>query len=202
MAYYNEDQLRRYFEKAIKRESDEQIRKLQKEIDYLYNREIKKIMDEIEIKRQVQMAKELKEVQINYQEELNQIGTEYDEQLILKRSEMTASVFQAIENKLSQFVASSAYHDWFKKRLDHYEKKINGYQVTVHIALNDIVAKKIIETSYKNISYQIEHDKSILFGGFILTISDKKIEIDETLGTRLNEQKEWFLNHSKLFIRR
>lgn len=38
MAYYNEDQLRRYFEKAIKRESDEKVRKLQKEIDYLYQK--------------------------------------------------------------------------------------------------------------------------------------------------------------------
>lgn len=202
MAYYNEDQLRRYFEKAIKRESEDQIRKLQKEIDYMYNREIKKIMDDIEIKRQVQMAKELKEVQIDYQEELNQIGTEYDEQLILKRSEMSDSVFQSIEKKLSQFIKTDAYHVWFKKRLEIYEKKINGHQVTMHIALNDLVAEQLIGSTYKDLSYQIEREKGIRFGGFVLTISDKNIEIDETLDARLNEQKEWFLNHSKLFIRR
>lgn len=202
MAYYNEDQLRRYFEKAIKRESENQIHKLQKEIDYLYNREIKKIMDEIDIKKQVQMAKELKEVQIQYQEELNQIGTDYDAKLILKRNEMTSSIFQAIEKKISSFVQSEAYQDWFNKRLLNYEEKINGYHVIMHIAMHDIVAEKIIENVYKKVSYEIKHEKEILLGGFVLTISDKNLEVDETLDTRLNEQKEWFLNHSKLFIRR
>lgn len=202
MAYYNEDQLHRYFEKAIKRESESQIHKLQKEIDYIYSREIKKIMEQIDIKRQVQLAKELKEVQINYQEELNQIGTGYDEKLILKRSEMTSSVFQAVEEKIITFVQSDAYDVWFKKRLENYEKKVNGYHVILHISIHDIVAEKLIKTIYKDISYEIEHDKGIQLGGFILTISNMNIEIDETLDARLREQKEWFLNHSKLFIRR
>ena len=202
MAYYNEDHLRRYFEKAIKRESESQIHKLQKEIDYIYSREIKKIMEQIDIKRQVQLAKELKEVQINYQEEHNQIGTGYDEKLILKRSEMTSSVFQAVEEKIITFVQSDAYDVWFKKRLENYEKKVNGYHVILHISIHDIVAEKLIKTIYKDISYEIEHDKGIQLGGFILTISNMNIEIDETLDARLREQKEWFLNHSKLFIRR
>lgn len=202
MAYYNEDQLHRYFEKAIKRESESKIHKLQKEIDYIYSREIKKIMEQIDIKRQVQLAKELKEVQINYQEEHNQIGTGYDEKLILKRSEMTSSVFQAVEEKIITFVQSDAYDVWFKKRLENYEKKVNGYHVILHISIHDIVAEKLIKTIYKDISYEIEHDKGIQLGGFILTISNMNIEIDETLDARLREQKEWFLNHSKLFIRR
>jgi len=202
MAYYNEDQLRRYFEKAIKRESEEQIRKLQKEVDYLYNREIKKIMEDIEIKRQVQMAKELKEVQINYQEELNQIGSGYDEKLIMKRHEMTALVFKEIETKLIAFAKTSGYKDWLNKRLENYTSKINGYHVIIHVSDQDQIAEKMINDMYKSLSFEIEKDKKIRFGGFILTIADKKIEVDETLDARLEEQKEWFLNHSKLFIRR
>lgn len=202
MAYYNEDQLRRYFEKAIKRESEEQIRKLQKEVDYLYNREIKKIMDDIEIKRQVQMAKELKEVQINYQEELNQIGSGYDEKLIMKRNEMAALVFKEIEKKLTSFAKTDGYKVWLKKRLENYQKQINGYAVVIHISDQDQIAEKIMSDVYKSLSYQIEKDKKIRFGGFILAIAEKNIEVDETLDARLDEQREWFLNHSKLFIRR
>jgi vacuolar-type H+-ATPase subunit E/Vma4 len=74
--------------------------------------------------------------------------------------------------------------------------------VILHISIHDIVAEKLIKTIYKDISYEIEHDKGIQLGGFILTISNMNIEIDETLDARLREQKEWFLNHSKLFIRR
>ena len=40
MAYYNEDQLKRYFEEAIKEESEKRKEKLRKEIDYLYSKEM------------------------------------------------------------------------------------------------------------------------------------------------------------------
>ncbi len=202
MAYYNEDQLRRYFEKAIKRESDEKVRKLQKEIDYLYQKEIKKINEEIEIKKQVQMAKELREVQINYQEELNQIGTGYDEKLILKRSEMTQEIFHEIEKKIESFAQTEVYNEWLKKRLNTYSKKVNGHDFEVRIAFKDQVAEKQIQDSFNKQSFQLIKDKDIRFGGFILTIPKINIELNETLDAQLNEQKEWFLNHSKLFIRR
>jgi hypothetical protein len=47
MAYYNDDQLYRYFDKAIQRESKHKIEGLIKEIDYLYAKEIKKITNQI-----------------------------------------------------------------------------------------------------------------------------------------------------------
>ncbi len=202
MAYYNEDQLRRYFEKAIKRESENQIGKLQKEIDYLYNREIKKITEDIEIKKQVQMAKELKEVQINFQEELNQIGTGYDEKLIMKRREMTKSIFDAIELKLKDYMKTDAYQAWLEKRLDEHQGVLKDHKLYFIIQQGDQVAKTLITSLFSKSNIHIEESKNIQFGGFILTLPDQKIEVDETLDARLNEQKEWFINHSKLFIRR
>lgn len=202
MAYYNEDQLRRYFEKAIKRESEDQIHKLQKEIDYLYNREIKKITEEIDVKRQVQMAKELKEVQINYQEELNRIGSGYDEKLILKRQEMAHAIFESVEKKLRTYIKHADYEAWLISRLNQYNHYLKKETFKLAISANDEIAEKRIKEVLHDYSFKIEKQKDIQFGGFILTLPDKKIEVDETLDARLNEQKEWFLNHSKLFIRR
>ncbi|RJX25870.1 MAG: hypothetical protein C4537_03925 [Acholeplasma sp.] len=202
MAYYNEDQLRRYFEKAIQKESDSQIKKLEKEIDYLYHREVKKVSDDINIKKQVQMAKELKDVQIEYQEELNQIGLGYNERLIQERNDMAALIFKEIENKLKSFVSSKAYATWVKARLDANLDLINGYDVSFEHALGDQVVIDILKEGVSSKKLILNPSKAITFGGFILSIQDKHMEVDETLDAKYHEQKEWFLSHSKLFIRR
>ena len=72
----------------------------------------------------------------------------------------------------------------------------------MRIAFKDQVAEKQIQDSFNKQSFQLIKDKDIRFGGFILTIPKINIELNETLDAQLNEQKEWFLNHSKLFIRR
>ncbi|MBN2268049.1 MAG: V-type ATP synthase subunit E family protein [Acholeplasmataceae bacterium] len=202
MAYYNEDQLRRYFDKAISRESEEQIHKLQKEIEYLYNREVKKITEEIDVKRQFQMAKELKEVQIHYQEELNLIGSGYDEKLIVKRQDMVKVIFESIKDKLKSYAKTADYETWFMNHLNQYDKYLKNEKFQLIISSDDTFAEKQINQVLKSYKFELIKQKSIQFGGFILVLPDKNIEIDETLDARLNEQKEWFLNHSKLFIRR
>ncbi len=202
MAYYNEDQLRRYFEKAIQKESETQIKKLEKEIDYLYHREVKKVSDDINIKKQVQMAKELKDVQIEYQEELNQIGLGYNERLIQERNAMAADIFKQIETKIKSFVDSKAYASWVKGRIAENLTSINGYEVSFSCAEGDQVVLALLKESIPAKQLSITESKSITFGGFILSIKDKHMEIDETLDAKYHEQKEWFLSHSKLFIRR
>ncbi len=202
MAYYNEDQLRRYFEKAIQKESDAQIKKLEKEIDYLYHREVKKVSDDINIKKQVQMAKELKDVQIEYQEELNQIGLGYNERLIQQRNEMAAEIFKQIEAKIKAFVESKAYASWVKGRIAANLTTINGYEVSFSCAEGDQVVLALLKESIPAKQLSVTESKAIAFGGFVLSIKEKHMEIDETLDAKYHEQKEWFLSHSKLFIRR
>ncbi len=202
MAYYNEDQLRRYFEKAIQKESDSQIKKLEKEIDYLYHREVNKVADDINIKKQVQMAKELKDVQIKYQEELNQIGLGYNERLIQERNDMAAKIFQNIEDKIQSFVKSKAYPSWVKGRIQANLELINGYNVSFSCAQGDQVVISALKESISSKQLTLNETRSIHFGGFVLSIHEKHMEIDETLDAKYHEQKEWFLSHSKLFIRR
>lgn len=202
MAYYNEDQLRRYFEKAIQKESETQIKKLEKEIDYLYHREVKKVSDDINIKKQVQMAKELKDVQIEYQEELNQIGLGYNERLIQERNAMAGEIFKQIETKIKAFVLSKAYASWVKGRIADNLASINGYEVSFSCAEGDQVVLALLKESIPAKQLSITESKSIAFGGFVLSIKEKHMEIDETLDAKYHEQKEWFLSHSKLFIRR
>ncbi|HKL60891.1 MAG TPA: hypothetical protein VJY66_00765, partial [Acholeplasma sp.] len=66
MGYFNEDQLQKYFQKAIDAKANEKIAQLRAEIDKLYDRGIKKVKEDVQIKKQLEVSKALKDVQVEY----------------------------------------------------------------------------------------------------------------------------------------
>ncbi len=200
MAYYNEDQLYRYFDKAIKQEANKKINQLRKEIDYLYAKEMKKIKEDLELKRNLQLNKDLRDLQIEYQDQINQIGVGFDEKLIKERTFMVNIIFQSVLLELGDFIQTEAYDKWLVEKLEKINKFVKNKKVVFNISENDErisdMIKKIITSSY---DIQISHD--IHLGGFLAEIQSDKIEIDETIDSKLNERKAWFFKNSKLFIR-
>ena len=69
-------------------------------------------------------------------------------------------------------------------RISPYDHKIEGY------------LKKILKETI-----EIKVDPTIKIGGFIVSIPSHHIEMDATIDAKLEQQKEWFYKHSKLFIR-
>ncbi len=200
MAYYTEEQLYRYFNRSIHHETNKKVDALRKEIDYLYASEMKKIRDDLMIKKRLDLNKGMRELQIEYQDRINQIGVGYDQKLIKARMKMANTVFNRVFEKLVDFIETKAYETYIKnkiKTLDQYAKdkqsiiKVSPYDHKIEGYL-----KKLVSESVK-----IEIDPNIKIGGFIVSIPNQHIEIDVTLDTKLEDQKEWFYKNSKLFIR-
>lgn len=200
MAYYNEDQLKRYFEKAIQRESDKQVEKLRKEINAIYSREIKKVKEDLAIKKQVQLSKAIRDVQVDYQDKINKIGVGYDEKLIKKRTEMTDYVFNHVEKKLVDFVQKPEYEELMALKIKEMKSSIKDKKVSFQIGLEDQKLEKLIQKEY-GVKSAIERTEDIRLGGFQALLIDDEVEIDETIDSKFNERKEWFYMNSKLFIR-
>lgn len=201
MTYYNEDQLYRYFEKAIERESKTKAEKLKKEINYIYHREMKKITEDLTLKKSLELSKKLKEEQINYQEQLNQIGIGYDEKLIAERAKLSTSIFTEVTKKLIKYVQSSAYVKQMTEKLEELKKHYHGHTLSFRIASHDDLLEKLITSYCTPDHYVIHKTQDILFGGFFVEVQKENIEIDETIDTKFEEQKAWFYQNSKLFIR-
>lgn len=199
MAYYNDDELYRYFEKSIKEQSELRLSDLRREIDYQYQRAMKRLKEDLSLQQTVDYNRGLREIRVGYQNQINQIGVNYDEELIKKRLEMSDHVFQGVISKIKAFIKTKAYETYIKEKI---EDTLNNVQKTTYIfkiAPKDQVIKKIIQTL--DSTYQIEEDESIIFGGFILYLPKQRVEINETLDQKIDEQKDWFYKHSKLFIR-
>jgi vacuolar-type H+-ATPase subunit E/Vma4 len=201
LAYYNEDQLYRYFDKAIKKEAGKKIDQLRKEIDYLYAKELKKIKEELILKKNLELNKALRELQVEYQDQINQIGVGFDEKLIKERTFMVNFIYQSVLLKLGDFIQTKDYDQLMAKKVEDINQFVKNKKVIFNVSPNDERISKVIEKTMTS-SYEIKVSQHIHLGGFLAEIPSDKIEVDETLDTRFNERKAWFYKNSKLFIRR
>ncbi|MCF7932730.1 MAG: hypothetical protein K9K93_06135 [Acholeplasmataceae bacterium] len=200
MGYYNEDELYRYFDKAIRKASEKQLKALQDEIDYIYQREIKRIKEDIQIKKQLETAKRMRELRIKYQEAINQIGVGYDAKLINERLEMSKAVFDAVSKKVLDFVASKQYTDYLEARIKTLKGLFKDEDVIFYVKEGDQVAKDFL-TALPCGTCTIKETNTIHFGGFEMHVPARRRTVDLTLDAAFEDQKTWFYHHSKLFIR-
>ncbi|MBU1093408.1 MAG: hypothetical protein KKH01_02985 [Firmicutes bacterium] len=200
MAYYNEDQLYRYFDKAIQREAQKSMDELKKEIDYLYAKEMKAISEDLQMKKEVELGKEMKELKLHYQDKLNQISIGYNEMLIKERTFMTNIVFHAVLDKIYQFIKSKDYEKVMTQKLTDLNKKYANKKSIITISDRDSHLTKIIEETI-TAPHEIVKSPDLHLGGFEFFLKNEGIEIDETIDTKLASQKEWFYKNSKLLIR-
>ena len=198
MSYYNEDQLKRYFEKAIQRESELRIEKLKKEIEYLYQKEMSKVTTDLDMKKKLELGKSLREVHAEYQDRLNQIGAGYDEMLIKERAIMINHIFDKVYKKLHDYVASEAYVEHMTKQLHEVISFIKQPKIDVVISNHD----KHLQQAFKDIKgIHLILSAEIEIGGFKGISINQNICIDETLDAKLHNQRNWFYENAKLFIK-
>lgn len=201
MGYFNEDQLQKYFQKAIDAKANEKIAQLRAEIDKLYDRGIKKVKEDVQIKKQLEVSKALKDVQVEYQDKINSIGFRYDESLISERKKMTDYIFDEVTKELNDFIKTKKYEDLMSKKILKIVDKHEKDPIKFLIKTNDNVLADFLVKKYKNV-YPFDYSNKIKLGGFVATISTQKIEYDETIDSKLEDRRIWFYQNSNLFIRK
>lgn len=198
MSYYNEDQLKKYFEKAIQRESTKRVEALKKEIDYAYQKEMAKVISDLDMKKKLELNKLMRDVHAEYQDRLNQIGAGYDEMLIKERSLMINHIFDKVYKKLHKYVTTEDYVKHMSKQLESVQSFIGMATIDVMISTKDESLKQAF-SKVKGI--RLVQTNEVEIGGFIAVSNEKNIRIDETLDAKLANQRDWFYQNAKLFIK-
>lgn len=198
MAYYNEDQLKRYFEKAIERVAKDKMTALQQDIDRLFYKELSKVKDELQVKHELERQNKIRDLQVAHQEKLNLIGVEYDQKLISARQEMVQDIFSDVKKQLKAFIQTSDYETLMKQSVSRYTKEHPHEALFFTIAPFDQVLKSYLKTHYPKATI---NTSSIELGGTILSIPSQNIEYDLTIDQKLQLAYQHFLETSKLFIR-
>ncbi len=199
MAYYNNDQLLKYFEKNMQQVANKQIESLQLEIQKLYQKEMMKVTEDLHIKHTLEKNRLLKTLNVAHQEKINHLGIEYDETLMTLRQNMVAEIFETVTKQLLDYVQSDAYIPAMKHKFLQYSNIYDLKQLTVHIKGSDQHLGHFFQSEYPKL--KVFTHPNITIGGFLLTIDDASVEFDHTYDALLKSQKEMFLETSKLFVR-
>lgn len=201
MEYYNDDSLIRYFHDEIERVSSRKIAALQKEISLKKQEELQKLSLEVKHQVDLSLGVELKDMKDKYRQDINDLLSKNAHILYERRKEISEEIFSEIIKKLHSFVKSKKYIEFIESKIKTIEAQMSNQNLSFYIRPDDEACYKLISEYFQK-SIKIVKDDKIKIGGFRVVSEKLLLEIDETLDTKLENNKTWFYTNSKLFIKK
>ena len=121
------------------------------------------------------------------------------QEFILMRSKYADNIFERVTEKVREFADTPEYDNWLCKQLDESVKKIDSNCEIIFRALGRDQEKIQKHFAQNKVTFETLSDKFI--GGFILICENKRLLIDCTLISKINDERENFPLHSGLIIK-
>ena len=200
MAFYTDEQLLSYFESAMKDVAKKKKLLIKQEIKEQYLKELSKIKESLQVKQQLEKSRALREVFVSYQDQINHIGLTYDKQLMDERRLLTSSIFDDVTSQLQAFIQTDAYTTRMTEKLLMLLETHKNQEMICHVYAKDQGLVSSIKKLNSN-TILIQADPRLTIGGFIALFPTLNIEYDFSYDRLLDEQKAWFINQTKLFVK-
>ena len=114
-------------------------------------------------------------------------------ELLQKRAAIVSDVFGEAQKRLVKFTKSDEYPELMTAVLEEYSPFAKN-PVTVYMSPDDCADGKLAQAVNNAFSCPaIESDPEIKIGGLRLSFAADGLIADETLDTRLEKQREWFI---------
>lgn len=142
---------------------------------------------------------EVAEIHTSATRSVSQKESKERQDLLLRREEITRSVFEQVKRRLLDFTKTPAYNDLMTEIAKELGVRCPMEGTIVMLRREDYhLAAKLGEYFGKNV--RILADEAIHIGGIKVMNQSSGVFMDETLDSRLEDQKPWFYSHSGLTI--
>lgn len=116
-----------------------------------------------------------------------------------KRGAITDEVFGDAREKLTAFTESDGYADFLKKSAAGFAAVFPQRDVTVYVRPGDMRFADDIKNAFGR-DCKVESSDEITIGGCRAGVVGGSTVADDTLDTRLEAQREWFLENSGMSV--
>lgn len=195
----NEQQLLDYFKKEIAREAAKERETIMEEAKTIRENALEKIRHEASVDAKNQMEREINEIILENKKEISRMQRQINQNLIAKRQELQTQIFAEVRKVLVDFTKQDEYVSFIEKNIASLPEVIYDGDVVVSISKADEALFKKVSSQFKK-EVKIVSDAKVEIGGFIATNLSQGMIVDNSLDYRLENQKEWFYNHSGLVI--
>ena len=114
------------------------------------------------------------------------------------RQKLHDKVFAQAEEKLRDYTKSADYPAFLARSLQAIAEKYGDAQLIVSVAPADEDKRDLIQKSLPKADIKI--DNTIMIGGIAAYCPALGIRMDDTLDSRLREQRAWFIENSGLKV--
>jgi V/A-type H+/Na+-transporting ATPase subunit E len=186
-----EDKISLFTKVIIERIELDCKQKEKKVADYFENRKAK-IINEQEEQKSNSVEKATKGAESKKQRLILKTQSDLHLAVLKKKREFTERLTAEVEKRIRDFISTKEYEDFLRKAIKEVLSKIAGKQfVILKFSENDIKHRQnmILETinaDRDTKTYKIETDENLV-GGIFAKTGDRRLEIDFTINTILEE---------------
>ena len=187
------------FLKAIEKYAAEQRSKIESEAEEFKSKELNKAEEDGLKEAYVLLQKKMLSINTSIARELSKAENASRKSTIAKRQEIEDKVFERAKEKLLEYAGTDKYITKLLESAKTVSEKLTADDVTLYVCERDLKLKdKIISAFGRKCDVQASNE--IQIGGIMGISRTVGLLADETLDTKLQNQREWFCENSGLTI--
>lgn len=194
----NDEKLNKFYI-AINHYAEEQRKKIENEVTEFKRKELDETEFEVLNESYRLIQKEMAEMRNKISHEIAQCEMSKRRELLTKRKKITEEVFEKAYKFLYEFTLKDDYSSLLYKYLKELSNVFNKPGTIIFIKKDDEKYKELIQKFFNN-NCTIKIDADIRIGGIKACNSDIGMEADETLDSKLENQREWFEKISGMVV--
>ena len=187
------------FLKAIRRYAKQQKSVMKGEVKQLKTERLKETEEKAKRDSQHLIKDKLLETRTRQTAILAKKTQDGQRKLFIERSAMVEEVFKMAADKLVAFAKSDAYTAKLTDSAKAIAAVFDGRDCVLYVNERDLGAAEDIKALFCG-STEVRADKTIKIGGIRGYCADMGIIADETLDSKLEAQREWFVENAALSV--
>ncbi len=187
------------FLKAIKKYAKQQKSAMQLEVNQLKTEKLKEAEKKGRADSEKLIKEKLTESRSRRTAELAARTQAANREVLLERSAMVEEVFSAAADRLTDYAKTPAYAEALEKSAQKVAELFGENACVIYLSERDMGCADKIKAHFSS-SAEVTADKTIRLGGLKGYCAKMGIIADETLDSRLEEQREWFIENAALSV--
>ena len=194
----NRDKQIAQFIDAINKNAIKECKRIEKATKKLYTGEAEKLQKSADEQMKEKVAYAKAELETQFNKNIAESYSKCRAKTALKRTELTEQVFEKAQAKLVDFTNSDKYIDLLAGSLKEIYAYVKG-NLNAFVKPGD-KDKVLLAAEKAGVHCIANEDASIKIGGVRVESEEMNKIFDDTLDSRLEDQKEWFFANSDFKI--
>lgn len=187
------------FLKAIKKYAGAQKKAMEGEVKQLKSERLKEAEEKAKRDSEALKKQKLNEVHNSQTAKLATKTQEGQKQLYIARAQMTEEVFKLASDKLKAYAQTAEYRAKLNDSAKAVAELFGGKDCIIYVNERDIAEAEQFKSLFSANS-EVKTDKTIQIGGVKAYCESMGIIADETLDSKLDLQREWFVENAELSV--